>query len=68
MSNNIKKVTIAVETESGEGHMLVVEDPSPWGSNPAFMSQQFDAALADLRERGHALIQAVYSNQIRVDT
>jgi hypothetical protein len=67
VSNNIRKVTIAIETESGEGHMLVVVDPNPWGSNPAFMSQQFEAALADLGERGHALIQAVYGNQIRVE-
>jgi len=66
-SNQITKVTIGVETATGEAHMLVVESPAPAGGNPAFMSQQYEAALADLAERGHALIGAVYGAQIRVD-
>lgn len=63
--NGIRKVTLAIETASGEAHMLLVEDSGVSGGNPAFMSQQFEVALADLAERGHALIGAVYGKQIR---
>lgn len=63
----IKKVAVSIETTSGEAHVLMIENPGLSGDNPAFMSQQYEVALEDLTRRGHALIEAVYGRQVRLD-
>lgn len=64
--NAVTRVTVYIQTVSGEEHTLIARRPAPGGNDPAFMSQQLQSALAQLGERGHRVIEAAYGTQVRL--
>lgn len=60
----IHDVTVTVRTDDGGAFTLVVTQPEPTGGNPAFLTKQLDAAMADLWTRHADVIRAVHGKQI----
>lgn len=62
--NNVETVTLTIELGNGDFHKMVVRQPGPQGSNPRFMIQQLEAALAELGRRADDVL-TTSATQIR---
>jgi hypothetical protein len=47
----VTKITVRVETDTGDWVEFVENKPEPLGDNPAFMNRQVSDALSKLEER-----------------
>lgn len=64
MINSIRRVTLTIETDRGEIHTLVVDEPEPRGGNPRFLSKQLDTAVSSLQEHADKILET-YAHQVR---
>jgi hypothetical protein len=59
----VQRVLLTVVMDNGEQHSLVVDRPGPTGGNPAFVAQQYETAIEDLRARMVDVLTLSYGRQ-----
>jgi hypothetical protein len=64
--SRIEKITVTIETDTGNTYTVAVVNPHPQGDNPAFMSQQFMNGMEILTAKGTAIIGAAHGVQVNV--